>query len=308
MFGKNRFFQFSNTKEMNMIEPNSNLPNVSSLLLVIHQLLLSSNENTLLLLFDKVSSDLATEIFRLNVSQAKVVQTINSDIYNINERIFYENTIIISIISRPIAHVGEDYLRVYYHEKLNRKSKHLCLISSQSSSSNNHSDIEEFSKFFIKHNIHVVPVVHHWNDSNFVIHSFELAVRKTLRNLYPNDVLNKSENVRELIFPSFNVRDIDVTYYAINFNPPYLYRVEDFTSESQTYLGGIEIRMMELLIDQLNWTVHFETFDQFLKLTNDDSWRIETYQRINKRIFRTNVPTKRRHKFFDHQPNTTSVT
>lgn len=278
------------------------------MLLVVNRLLLSSNEPILLILFDESSSDLATEILRLqNNSQTKIVHKIRS--INLSERIAYENSIIISAITQPsITKTGDDLIRVYNRKKLDKISKHLCIFSFF----NNKSDVPEaFLRYFIERNIHLVLLLlQQRNDSNhFEIQTFTLH---SLRNsssltLSTSDVLQEQgEKARDLIFP-FQIQSIDVSFYVVYFNPPYTYRVQDFTENAKTYIGGIEIRMMDWLADRLNWTVEYVIFNFTSSYLKDGQNSVKMYKRFRSRLYRTNLPTKRRHRFQFANPNSTNT-
>lgn len=294
--------------QSNMIDSSVNLRNLTSMLLVINRLLLSSNEPILLILFDESSSDLATEILRLqNNSQTKIVHKIKS--INLSKRIAYENSIIISAISQPsITKTGDDLIRVYSRNKLDKKSKHLCIFSYF----NNKNDVPEaFLKYFIERNIHLVLLLlRQRNDSNqFEIQTFTLHyLRNSLSlTLSTSDVLQEQgEKARELIFP-FQIQSIDVRFYVVYFNPPYIYRVQDFTENAKTYIGGIEIRMMDWLADRLNWTVEYVVFNFSSAYLKGGQNSVKMYERFRSRLYQTYLPTKRRHRFHFANPNSTNT-
>lgn len=277
----------------------TNFPNVSTLLFLISKLLQSSNEPTLLLLFDAMSTDLATEILRQNDKQ---VQIVYANYYYIrDESIFYDNSIIISIHSRPIAIVAFDFLRLYYNNRLNQNSKHLCIFT-QPNNQTSPKELDFLLQHFKIYNFQFVPV--HLTDNDFVIHTFTLpsfaSSDKLLRILYPNDILNNTVmNVRDLIFSTAS-RNFPVTYHSVNFNPPYLYRVQDWKVKSclpQIYIDGIEVRMVELLMDQFGWPAQFEVFNTSSAYLNEERYTDKIYQQFINRIFRSNVRTKGLHTF-----------
>lgn len=287
-----------------MIAPQNTLQ-ISSLLLVINRFLLSSNEHYLLLMFDSISSDLATEICQQNIYQVKIVYKLDSNLYNIKEKINIDRSIIISTVSHQFVNLVRDaFIWAYMYQILDRKSKHLCILNSADDNLNRLTDMEKFSEHFFLANIHLIPML--WTNNNkFLLYTFYLPGAPgnfSLIKMTPTDLLQENGvNVNDLIFP-YRLKHINVVYRVFYFNPPYLNRVQDIllnsSALSSTYIGGIDVRMMELLSDKFDWNVLFvlvNTLEE-RRLVWIES---EMYHKFIGQTFRTIIPVNRRHNIHE---------
>lgn len=263
---------------------------ISQLLLLINQLFLSSNETTLQFFYDTDTSSIATEILNLNNSRRfqMVIYKINADletgiIYS------YENSLIISTTSMPPFLAASFFDMAYIRQGLNQKSKHLCIMNGFSRSA-----FEVFISFFRPSNVHVVPLARMNDTDDFIVYNFQLPSNPFNREIFsigPSDTVGV-DNMHELLF-SLKIRNNFVVFSSMNLNPPYVYQVQDFGDNAETYIGGIEVRMMELLEEKWNWNVQVLVFNY--TANSFDEYKI--YRKFNGRIFRTILPQKHRHSF-----------
>lgn len=259
------------------------------LLELIQKILLASNENLLILFYDSKSSEVAAEILRQNITQPKIVYKYEVERINKNQNIFYDNAIVISILSH--SHSSFFITNAYMNDRLNVMSKHLCVINERPDQ-----ESDEMINYFRSNFIHFVVV--QWTSNEFIIHTFALPYIQSNREIIriPAAKAFCSANPHEMIFP-FNMNNINVTYFATNFNPPLLYRVQDFSisnRSAETFIDGIEVKMTELLMYQFNWNINFMVMN-YSSINSNDCKECEVYRKFSGKIFRTTVPLNRHH-------------
>lgn len=266
-----------------------NIHNLTHLLLLVNQLLLScSTENLLYLVFDSESAPLASAILQHHHQQPGktiIILKLNKTFTEEEEHLQmdYTNSIIISILSQSLSKVLRFFARKYNLDSINSISKHLCITEHKGPIGRIYS---KFKNMFEYKNIRIVLLQR--TDDDFIAHinPWPKSSTRTIET-YSKSTFKNSTNVCELLFP-IDIRNTQMHYVSITNNPPYLYQVQDFRSGS-VHIGGTEVRMMELLMSHWNWTVHFCTADdmtiQAIRCTNCR----HTQSKID-RVFKTILP------------------
>lgn len=268
-------------------------------LLLIHKLLLDSDESVLLLLYDSNSFDVATKILSLNIDQNKVVYNINPG-YNTEHKIMHhDDAIIISILTQSPAKASEFFDDMYTRDLMNLKSKHLFVMNQQPV---DNVGVRKFITRFRTNNMHLVLLQLVSDDFN--IYTFQVP------NFPANEMINYTSlsalqiadnDVHDTIFP-FKLRSIAVMYRGLFFYPPYLYQVHDHNSmlspAAKFYdIDGIDVRILELLSEQWNWTVTFFLVDY--NVATDNSSDRGIYQKFIGRNYRTIRRAKKQQAYKD---------
>lgn len=261
---------------------------LSHILFIIKKLFLSSNESLLLFLFDTDSTDIATQILcePLLLHQSIIVINIDPSITtSINTGMYYENAIILSVISQQPSMASQFFINAYLNKELNSKSKHLCIFNDKLSVQR--SEIESFVRDLHKQRLYLALL--QWtNDGDILIYPPSIDHNNLPTKAKTFNI--NSSNVQDLF--SLKHRNISVVYIAFRLIPPFTYHVQDFTS-SETYMGGIDIRIFELLIEKWNWTVQFLKFKPLIQ----DGPAVNLFEKIYDHPYRTILPEKRRHPY-----------
>lgn len=271
-----------------MITEPQQLIGLSHLLLLINKLLLSSDETILLFIFDSDSSDIATKILCENVSLKSIV--IKFDPNNpIDKGMYQENAIMLSVISQQPSITSRFFIDAFLNKNINIKSKHLCIVNNFAQQSEIESFVSDCKT--LKLNWVVLQLT---NKGDILFHSSLIPYYSPTIN---ERIINNSSVVHDRLF-SFKHRNISVLYIAFGLNPPFSYRVQDFKS-NETYLGGIDIRIIELLAEKWNWTLRFLEYSYTAgqPATQDYHKNSKFDDRFTGRSFRTIVPKKRRHPY-----------
>lgn len=242
------------------------------------------------MIFDSESAHLASAISQQQTNKALIIQ------HNISAKKWvnkidtnYANTIIISILSQPPLKVLQFFLKQYDNHLINLYTKHLCITRTQFVI-NRGDKMWQLIKMFQRKNIQFVLLE---SNDDFIAHSYLWPYStKSFNDVQKNHISSNSTNVRELIFPN-DVRNTIIAYFYLSYNPPYVYQVQDFHNGS-VFVGGIEIRMMEMLMDRWNWTVQFYKPDH-ASMARINCRHCEEMQRQIDHRFKTNLRTNRRH-------------
>lgn len=232
-----------------------NFHNYTNLLLLVNQLLLSSTEHLVCLVYDSDSAHIASAISQQQTNKSLIIlNQISLEDSRIQIELNYKNSIIISIFSQPPIKVLQFIVEQYEKYLINVNAKHLYIINTRIYQFDEVRNV--IRKIQLRH-IQMVLLEISENDDIIAYSYLRPFSTKSFNDLQAFLItsIKNTTNVRELIFPN-DVSNTTVAYFSLSYNPPYVYQVQDFRSDSK-YVGGIEIRMMELLMDHWNWTVHF---------------------------------------------------
>lgn len=275
--------------------------------LLVEQLLLSCNEHILIVIYDRQTSHITSEILRQNIGQTRIVFNIEFERTKILQNIqkyYNESSVIIAPLSDSVASVYHFFTVTFSKEIFNAESKVLYVIPENRPIFDDGTFIE-FIGNFANYSIHFSVV--QLNDIDFKVQSYvlpyvhngdDIVIKTNTKEEFYTDA---PVNVRKLMYP-IRLRGLTVSYLASTFNPPFVYRVADFNagaSEHLSFIGGSDIRMVELLMERFNWTMNYflPNYDEFLigDLAAEECQECEFNRQFNDRVFRTDMSDQKRH-------------
>lgn len=244
--------------------------NATNILFLVHTLLLSSTETLLIILYDPDCSHLTTAILRQTYTHSIVAYQItnSTSVESLHQSNIIDNAIIISIFGRNRPSIAQQTLTRYYnHFYINRKFTHFCLIHT----TNYHDkkmEMTDFIRSFLKLNVRMVPVLIAKRKADYDFNVFTSSSSwsyspstQTLSTEYSSSFLMQQEdkhlNMNQLLVPVINIQNLSAYYFCSDYNAPHAYRVRAFSENVTLFVGGTEVRMLNLIAERMKWNVQF---------------------------------------------------
>lgn len=273
--------------------------NATNILFLMHKLLLSSTETLLIILYDPDCSLLTTAILRQTYTQSIVAYQITNSttvesLHQSNNII--DNAIVISIFCRNRPSIAQQTLTRYYnHFYINRKFTHFCLIHTKNYNDKK-MEMTDFIRSFLKLNVRMVPVLITKRNEDYDFNVFTSSSSwsyspstQTLSTEYSSSFLmhrDKHLNMNELLVPVINIQNQSAYYFCSDYNAPLVYRVRAFSENVTLFIGGTEVRMMNLIAERMKWNVQF-----CLPPSKPPYYNIDNYDEVDSTFYNRIVRT-----------------